>query len=486
MDDPARFKAALCPRRAGKSYTALSAALITALERPRSKTLIVAKVRRQAYGVYWSELKRLCTEYELKASFYKNDLTCELPNGSQVALTGADTTEEIDKFRGQSYDLVIIDEGKSYSASLLEELINEIIRPALSDRLGKIMMIGTPGAILAGVFYEVTTASLFDDKGNPVVCRYTHRDKWTGKKPLWSLHTWTTKDNVKMPHIWGDVLDLKETSGWSDNHPTWVREYLGQWVPDSDAMVYAYAHANQDGRCDWTPDYSQPNFGLPPEKNWRWLLGVDLGWHDHTAFVVAAWSEHSPYFYFCHAEKHQKLTVEGLAGVINDLESRFGIRFDARVADTGGLGKTIVESLGSTYGISLIPARKTEKHDHIKLLNSDIETGRVKVAPRSPLAEEWSTLQWQQNDPVMAGFRRREDPSMDNHASDAALYLWRYAYHHFSTDQQKALTPGSDAWWKARAREEFEQAVAEEKDKDKPFWESYAGDSWTSSNWKRW
>ena len=486
VDDPARFKAALCPRRAGKSYTALSAALITALERPRSKTLVIAKVRRQAYGVYWSDLKRLCSEYELNARFHKNELSCEFPDGSGIYLTGADTAEEIDKFRGQSYDLVIIDEGKSYSASLLEELVYEVIRPALSDRLGKIMMIGTPGAILAGLFYQVTTASLTDDKGNPVVSRYSEREQWTGKKALWSLHSWTTKDNVKQPQIWRDVLELKEQTGWSDNHPTWVREYLGQWVPDSDAMVYAYAHANQDGRCDWEPDFSEKDFGLPEGHDWRYLLGVDLGWHDDTAFIIAAWSEHSPSLYFVYAEKHKKLTVEALAGVVKDLESRFGIEFDVRIADTGGLGKTIVESLASTYGISLISARKTDKHDHIKLLNSDMETGRIKVAPRSALAEEWSTLQWQNNDPVMTGFRRREDPSMDNHASDAALYLWRYAYHHLSTEQQKALTPGSEEWWAQRAKDEFKQAVAEEAAEGEPFWESYAGEAWTSTSYRNW
>lgn len=486
VEDPSRRKAALCPRRAGKSFVSLSAAIHKCLTRPNSKVLIVAKVRRQAKSVYWKVLRTFNTQYSLGLKMRNNELSAEFPNGSEIYFTGADTTEEIDKFRGAAYDMAIIDEGKSYSPALLEELIEEILMPALMDTRGNLMMIGTPGAILGGTFYEVTTAN---PKQN--VMRWDERDEWGAEEPDWTLHRWTTQDNTAVPWIWEEALAIKRRKKWSDQHPTWQREYLGIWVPDDDAMVYSYHKANEDGACDWEPDFTRPDFGLPEGHHWRYLLGVDLGYSDATAFVIAAWSDTHTALHYIHCEKHNKLNVEELAAKLKNLEQVFGIQFDARIADTGNLAVMITQTLSQVYGIPLIPAKKTEKHVHIKMLNADMEAGRIKVPPRSPLAEEWATLAWQNNDDNSTTFRKREDPSLDNHAADAALYLWRYAYHHFQREgEPNALQVGSEDWWKAKEKENEEKLAQEVREnKDKPFWKKYTGKSWTASmqsRLKRW
>jgi phage terminase large subunit len=93
VEDKSRQKVALCPRRSGKSYSVLSYALITALRKPGAKIVVIAKVRRQVKGVYWSELKRICAHNEIKAHYRNVELECELANGSTILFTGADTME---------------------------------------------------------------------------------------------------------------------------------------------------------------------------------------------------------------------------------------------------------------------------------------------------------------------------------------------------------------------------------------------------------
>jgi hypothetical protein len=489
--DPSRQKAALCPRRSGKSYSVLSYALIVALSQPGSKTLIICKVRRQARGVYWNDLKRLSKEFELGAHYRNMELECELPNGSLISFTGADTTEEIEKFRGQGYDLVCIDEGKSYSPALLKELIQDVIKPALLDRRGTLVMIGTPGAILSGAFYEITTAKKTKDFGSVRPFEDRNKPEWKTsngrKKPFnWSLHRWHSKDNIFAPWIWTGALADKVQAGWPDDHPTWVREYLGKWVPDDDALVYMYSKANMDGKCNYHP--TEEPWGLPPGHEWHFLLGLDLGYHDDTAFVVAAWSPTDPNLYYIHAEKHTKWTIEQVAFRAKELEDIYG-GFMARIADTGGLAKMLCESMAATYGVHFEAAKKTEKHAHIKLLNSDLEHGRIKLPEDGALAEEYETLQWAGAD------RKLEDPACANHAADAALYIWRYAYHHLWEARQDSPTPGTPEWWKHKVDEEERAFVQQRREsREKPWWGRYRNlldkspvrNPWTSRQLKKW
>lgn len=468
--DNSPAKAALCPRRSGKSIASLLAALYKAVTIPRAKVLVIARVRRQVKGVYWGDLKHLAKLFDLPVKLRINELTCTIEsNESLIEFTGADTQEEIDKFRGQGYDLVIIDEAKSYSSTLLHELIQEIIMPALTDRLGQMIMIGTPGAVLAGSFYEVTAQQLRNDETNAELVRpWWAKDKWKqGQKFLWSLHKWSSQDNIKNPHIWEQALELKERFGWSDNDPTWLREYKGEWVPDDDAMVYPYESANTNGRLNWTPDMSDKYFGLP-EDTWHFLVGIDLGYSDDTAFVVAAYGDYTGVLHYIHAEKHSGLAVEEVADRFNEMLQVLDIDPEVVVADTGGLGAMIVASLQRTYGIPVIAAKKTEKHAHIKLLGSDMRLARIRVPKygvlkpgANPLVEEWSTLQWGNIDPLSPSYMAKEDPSLPNHCADAALYLWRYSHHHFTRDKVVRTKPGTREWHLKREAEVERKAAME-------------------------
>src|SRR5207244_6895135 len=64
-------------------------------------------------------------------------LRIELMTGGRIALCGADN---YDALRGDGLDFVVLDE----YASMASEAWTEVLRPALSDRRGRALFIGTP------------------------------------------------------------------------------------------------------------------------------------------------------------------------------------------------------------------------------------------------------------------------------------------------------------------------------------------------------
>lgn len=437
--DKCRRKSALCPRRSGKTYACLSYICYIALQQPGANIVYIALTRGQAKNNLWRTLKKFNSDYELGLRFHETNLTATFPNGSLVSLVGAETLSEAEKLRGNYYDLVIIDEGKSFQDSVLTEAIEEIIWPALSDNMGTLAMIGTPGNVLGGVFYEVTTpwdgSSEFKFLARP----YDERSDWK-LKWYWSLHTWHTKHNTAKPHIWTNALLDKEERGIPDNDPVWLREWMGIWCPSESLSVY-----------HWGPQCAYDGT-LPEGHDWRYILGLDLGFNDSTAITVAAFADTHPEMFQVYEWKKEHQIVDQIERKVREVSEMF--EPEALVADTGGLGKTIVETLVQ-HGIPLEAAKKTDKLDHIEIVNSDLRLGRMKILSGGSLEAEMKLLQWEDDT------YKREDKSTDNHLCDSWLYLCRYAYHHFWEPATVEVKHNSQEYWDQWEADQAEQAARE-------------------------
>lgn len=142
-----RFNVLVCHRRFGKTVFginhALRAALTCPLERPRFA--YIAPFRSQAKTVAWDYVKHYSRPIP-GTEFNEAELRADLPNGGRITLFGADNA---DALRGQYFDGVILDE----FAQMSPRVWAEIIRPALSDRKGWAIFIGTPMG--ENQFYEM-------------------------------------------------------------------------------------------------------------------------------------------------------------------------------------------------------------------------------------------------------------------------------------------------------------------------------------------
>jgi len=475
--DPARKKGLRCPRRAGKSYGLSSLALHVGESAPNKRILIISLTLKSTRENYWAGapggIFTLNTRYGLNLKFNHTDSVWVHENGSRGRLAGAETRADIEYLRGAAAeaDVAIVDECKSFAPDLLRELIQDILQPGLMTRRGTLILGGTPGLIPQGVFFDATHPEARTEHGAILNIPWDLREsrRYADADPrVWSLHSWDLEDNTSAPWQWEEALINKQTNGWADDHPTWLREYRGQWVTDSTGLVYAYAALRAGGKVTWFPAASKANpTGLPTEHGpWHTVLGVDFGYEDDFALVLSAYSEQIAELRVVYEYKSKHLTIEKMVAQIQKVIDRYG-QPSAIVGDAGGLGKLVIESINQMYAIPIEKAEKTEKFDHIELLNSDFHAGRIKIIPNSApesLETELCGLQWdlskESKEYLVRRGKLREDPGQPNHLCDALLYSWRYAFHHFARPVMQAAERGSPEWLAQWDAEQARRAAA--------------------------
>ena len=130
-----RFRVLVAGRRFGKTYLALLE-LLRAACAPNRMVWYVAPTYKQGKRMAWNRLKQLTRPYWASRP-NETDLNITLKWGSVIALRGAD---QYDSLRGEGLDFVVLDE----YASMHPACWTEVLRPALSDRVGGALFMGTP------------------------------------------------------------------------------------------------------------------------------------------------------------------------------------------------------------------------------------------------------------------------------------------------------------------------------------------------------
>lgn len=421
VTDQERFRAALCGRRAGKTECIAGWLLEGAERRQATISPYIALSQKSARRIIWPTLKRVCRRHKIAATFNEQTLECRLTNGSVVWVTGCDNKAQCEDFRGNPYPRVAIDEAGSFP-DWLEYLVEDVLTPALMDYRGDLALIGTPGLTPLGFFYDITDGS-----------------------KAWKTHRWTCLDN---PHVPGaeELRSLKAKKRWDDDHPTYVREWLGRWVRDDSALVYPFDAAK--------------NLGEMPsgEGHVTRVLSVDIGFDDPCAFVIAASRDGDPTLYIEKAWRRGGLITPRIAAEIE--QARYNCRRDGKpidfvVADTGGIAKTLVEDLRRTYGLQISPAKKTDKVSAIHNVRGALISGTVKLAPLEcqQLREEWMLCAWNDD-------RDDHDERCVDDLCDSLLY--NYRAHPLQYDPEEAAPQrGTAARWAYEEERRMERVVEE-------------------------
>lgn len=473
ISDTSKYKSLRCPRRSGKSYAMTSQALYIGEKYPNSRILVISLTLKSTKENYWTGapggLFAQNHKYGLGLTFNHTDLVWFHENGSRGRLAGAETKADIEYFRGAAAesDIIIIDECKSFAPALLNELIRDVIKPGLMTRRGSLVMGGTPGNIPLGPFYEATSPSstiktfVNGEEIDIPTCIPYRGKRLPDTDGRWSLHSWTIADNEAKPWQWDEANIILSTDlGNNPEHPVWRREYLGEWVTDNTELVYSFAKMKGTGTVTWLPDRTKGNpCGLPKDEKWNLLMGLDFGYEDDCAIVLAAWSDTKQELRHVYDWRSPHITIDEFAEEIIKTIGKFG-QPDVIVGDKGALGKMIVETLNARHGLGIIPAEKKDKYDHIEFLNSDFVSGKIKIIPDSDLDYQLCGLQWdleKDKTLLIRTGKLREDPSCPNHLCDCLLYLWRYAYHHWSRPKSLEVEKGSVEWWITEEKRQLQE-----------------------------
>ena len=449
--DPGLFVNALVGRGGGKTTGAMFRLLSRMFATPRARCVYIALTRPSAEQLLWIPLKNVLE----KLGFGANDVTynetklrCTLTrNGSVLELVGCDTKSEVEKLRGRPFHEVVIDESASFNPDLLDNLVNRIIGPRLGDYRGVLVMIGTPGHILKGEFYDATR------DGSPEHRRYVDRElpeyaDWKG----WSSHAWTLLDGAEhgvaaLRNLWERALYNKAKKGWGDDHPIWSREYLGRWAADDTENVYKYRSHDADGNPwnQWDPERVGPMriAKLPPRPDWEFAASMDMGHSDPFAVNVFAFSpsDASRTIYHVYGFEQTKMYAKTIAELLIGKElnaDRPGGLFGALGqwpigvnADLAGLGEAVIDELTAVYGIRVAAVEKGYKYKFpaIELVNGDLLEGRIKILKGSALETQLLTLQWVADEYG----KLSENRAQANHSSDTLVGARRMIANMFET-----------------------------------------------------
>lgn len=133
-----RWSCIVAHRRAGKTVACVADLVLGALQtsKPNARYAYIAPLYVQAKDVAWAYVRQFAGSVP-GASFNEAELRADLPNGSRIRLYGADN---YDRLRGLYLDGVVLDE----YADMPPAAWGEVIRPALADRQGWAVFIGTP------------------------------------------------------------------------------------------------------------------------------------------------------------------------------------------------------------------------------------------------------------------------------------------------------------------------------------------------------
>ncbi len=438
--DPAPFKTAVCSRRSGKTIACAADLIDTALSSANVVCIYITLSRLNAKKLIWKEMQKINRDYKLGAKEDSTQLSMTFSNSSVVYISGAKDATEIEKFRGLPIKLCYIDECQSFRA-YLKTLIDDIVAPALIDHAGKLCLIGTPGPVPVGYFYECST-------GNNV----------------WAKHAWTFFDNPKLPALkkgstHRDLLNRElERRGVSIDDPSIQREWFGKWVMDSDSLLLKYNSVLND-------------YKVLREGKMQYCMGIDLGFVDADAIAVIGWFEDSKTVYLIEESVMEK---QGLTELVVEIE-RLRKKYDIAnlIIDEGGLGKKLAEEMRRRYHIPVQAAEKARKMENIAFLNDALRTGRFLAKRDSRFAQDSYLVEVDRDKSTPDKIKVKDNFHSD--IIDAVLYAFKKSPAYAFQAPEPKPVPGTEPYFKKLEEDMFQASYEksleemESKKNDDPY-----------------
>lgn len=437
---------ALIPRQAGKTTTAILRAFKVALNPRSERVTYITKTRKNGKRLFWRPLLEHATKLGLKVDKQHanhGDLTLRVDHDDGtyclIEILGAHDQDQIELLRGTQYDLVIIDEAGFIRPSILELLLNEVLVPGCRRRQGAILMIGTPGPVKFGPFYDASIS-----------------DKW--QRFYWTA--WDIIDDLIRidPEFPRDAIDKEIADlGLKPTDARYVTEYLGKFFDGPDARrVWDYDPARN------TPDIVLPRSAHDKGfEHWRFSWGIDLASStDSDALVVLGWNTRDPERRIYEVDSWQAPGTE----LIDELEAvlqakKLQWRPSAAMGDDQGHGaKKILNTLSPRLGILFQQKAGSNVEATVRLMNTDLRLGRYRVRPVASgedaqkdvvrlqggpgaLAEDMQMEVWE----VTKTGKRVISGERHSDLTAAARYAYLAAYHFRSTAGPRVITDPQEA-----------------------------------------
>lgn len=331
--DAARFRVVNAGRRWGKTRLGVMECLQVAINGGRAWWVAPSYKIAQ---VGWRPLQRL-TRRVPGAIVRLADMSVTFSSGGEVAIRSA---ENPDSLRGEGLDFVVLDE----CAQIKQEAWGEVLRPALSDKLGKALFIGTPKG--RNWFWEIYQRGIRKDDG-------------------YSSHTYPTSAN---PHILQSEIDAARKE-----LPEMIfrQEYLAEFIDDSGGV---FRRVQEAARVDPVTE---------PQPGRQYTAGVDVAASiDYTVVTVMDVASREAVY----IDRFNRVDYNVLIDRLEAVYRRFGM--DTMKIESNSIGQPVIDAI-QVRGMNVIPFMTTSatKQAIIQNLQAAFENGEIGII----------------NDPVLIG-----------------------------------------------------------------------------------
>ena len=290
-----RFKVIRSGRRSGKSTVAVEIMLFTAISGKNRNIFYISPNQKQSRSIIWELIKnRLGGIGKLNESRLEIELPTTDGGISRIFIAGFETREN---FRGLTADLIVFDEVDTMQDFFIG--FQEIFRPALTDRIGKAIFIGTP------------------KKENPNLRRL---EKLSENDIDYKSFHFTTEDN---PHI--DRLEIAKSKQELD-FDTYRQEFLAEYIVNQGALF----------KYDALVDV----FSNTISKNNEKYLIVDIADDGSDKTIFSFWEDLEEY----RRESFERMNTENIIDKIREYASQDKIPYSHIAVDAIGVGAGVASS----------------------------------------------------------------------------------------------------------------------------------------------
>lgn len=332
------------------------------------------------------------------ASSSKNEGRIVFTNGSSITFRGNSNKTEADKLRGFKARGVVIDE----AAFQINEkyLIEDVLTPMMADFSdSQMIMISTPPRV-PHTYYESCYRS-----------------------GIWTIYEWNARKNPFIPSFNDFIKQVCKTKGIESTNTFILRELEGQFVYDTEAMVFK----------DYKTYKEIPDTFYPTDI----AIGVDYGGTDYNAIIPLVYNRQTKAGYVLTERKFNKATASEIVSVCREIYNialdfalkrnpNFEINKCCFYADSSNLPLTY--ELSNTYKLPIYNCYKHDKMFAIQQLADWCRTGIIQIPEKQTLEDEFERTVYKRDeqDNILPEI---DDDLFHPDALDALLYASRqYAY----------------------------------------------------------
>ena len=320
----ARFKVLSAGRRWGKTRLGVNECLDVAAQGGRA-WWVSPSYKTSEVG--WRPLRQITRKIP-GAEIRLVDRVVNFPGGGFVAVRSADNP---DSLRGEGLDFVVMDE----CAFMQREAWTEAIRPALSDRQGKVLFISTPKG--RNWLWEIYQRGVSGEEG-------------------WQSWTFPTSSNpfIAKEEIEAAKRDLPEM--------IFRQEYLAEFIDDAGGVFRRV----QEAAVLEPKEY---------EEGKQYIAGVDVAASVDFTVVSVLDAESKEMVYL---DRFNRVDYPVLIDRLESVYHRYHLT--SMVVETNSIGRPVIDEL-ATRGLNIVPFTTTSatKQAIIQSLQSALENGSILV-----------------------------------------------------------------------------------------------------------